>query len=91
MAIVYFSSGLTRFTGGVESMEVDASRVLDLLAAVVERFPDLAEPLALMTVAVDGEIHHQPDYLPLARASEVHLVPRIAGGQEGFSPDEPTH
>jgi len=80
VATIYFSSGLTRFTGGVDSMQVDAARVLDLLDAVVARFPDLAEPLALMTVAVDGEIHAQADYVPLTPASEVHLVPRISGG-----------
>ena len=59
---------------------VDASRVDELLKAVVERFPALAEPLALMSIAVDGEIHLNPDYLPLTEKSEVHLVPRIAGG-----------
>ena len=80
VATIYFSSGVSQFTGGVESMTVDAPRVHELLKAVVERFPALAEPLALMSIAVDGEIHLSPDYLPLTETSEVHLVPRIAGG-----------
>ena len=48
MATIYFSSGVSQFTGGVESMTVDAPRVHELLKAVVERFPALAEPLTLM-------------------------------------------
>jgi molybdopterin converting factor small subunit len=80
VAVIFFSSGLARYTGGVDSMTVDAPRVADLLKAVIERFPDLEKPLEIMTVAVDGEIHHQPDYLALTPASEVHLVPRISGG-----------
>lgn len=80
MAVIFFSSGLAQYTGGVDSMTVDATRVAELLKAVVERFPALEKPLEIMTVAVDGEIHLHPDYLPLTPSSEVHLVPRISGG-----------
>jgi molybdopterin converting factor small subunit len=80
MATVYLPSGLTAFTGGVETIEVEASRVVDLMAALAARFPDLAPQLDEMAVAVDGEIYQQPGYQPLTARSEVHLVPRIAGG-----------
>ena len=80
MATIYFSSGLSRYTGGVESVTIDAPRVRELLLAVVERFPAMAGPLELMAVAVDGEIHQHADYLTLLPHSEVHLVPRISGG-----------
>jgi hypothetical protein len=33
-----------------------------------------------LAVAIDGEIHSDADYLPLTTHSEVHFVPRIAGG-----------
>ena len=33
-----------------------------------------------LAVAIDGEIHTDADYLPLTSSSEVHFVPRIAGG-----------
>ena len=81
MATIYFGSGLAQFTGGADSLTVDAPRVDILLRAVVERFPALREPLELMAVAVDGEVHTHPDFIPLTDASEVHLVPRIAGGR----------
>ena len=80
VATIYFSSGLTQHTGGVESLTVDARRVRDLIRLVAERFPDLAEPLELMSIAVDGQIHQHADYVELTPTSEVHLVPRISGG-----------
>ncbi len=80
MATVYFPGGLSRYTGGVDSMEIDAPRVYELLQAVLVEFPQLAEPLESMAIAVDGAIHQHADYVALSATSEVHLVPRIAGG-----------
>jgi molybdopterin converting factor small subunit len=80
VARIYFSSGLSQYTGGVEFLDVDAPRVQELLQVVQERFPALTEPMSIMTVAVDGVIHQHPNYIPLAADSEVHLVPRISGG-----------
>ena len=80
MATVYLPSGLRPFANGAESVEIDASRVHDLLAALSTRFPDMAESLAEMAIAVDGEIYTQPGYQELRPGSEVHLLPRIAGG-----------
>ena len=80
MATIYFVSGLERYTGGVESLTLDAPRVRELMETVTECFPALKEPLELMSIAVDGEIHQYPDYLKLSPDSEVFLVPRISGG-----------
>ena len=80
MATIYFVSGLERYTGGVESLTVDAPRVRELMETVTECFPALKEPLEFMSIAVDGEIHQHPDYLKLLPDSEVYLVPRISGG-----------
>ena len=80
MATVYLPSGLAQFTDGVETVIVDAPRVCELMQTLAERFPGLGEPLALMSVAVDGEIHQHPDYVKLSPRSEVYLVPRISGG-----------
>ena len=80
MATIYFSSGTSRYTNGVESVTIDAARVGDLMLAVVQQFPALAEPLDVMSIAVDGEIHQHADYIVLSPDSEVHLVPRISGG-----------
>jgi molybdopterin converting factor small subunit len=82
VARIYFSCGLSQYTGGVESLDIDAPRVRELLEQVQQQFPQLVEPLTIMSVAVDGVIHQHPDYVALEAASEVHLVPRIAGGTD---------
>ena len=80
MATIHFSPSLAQYTDGVESLSVDAPRVRELMQVVIERFPALESPLGIMAVAVDGEVHQHPDYLKLSSESEIHLVPRIAGG-----------
>ena len=80
MATVHLPAGLRQFANGVESVEIDAPRVHELLAELSNRFPPMAEPLAEMAVAIDGEIYTQPGYQELRPTSEVHLLPRIAGG-----------
>jgi sulfur-carrier protein len=78
--MVHLPSGLAQFTGGLESVAIDAPRVAELLAALRTRFPDLATHLDEMAVAIDGEIYSDPGYQALRADSDVHLVPRIAGG-----------
>ena len=80
MATVYLPSGLTRHTGGVDTIEIDAARVPDLFAALCDRFPPIADQLKDVAVAIDGEIYADPGYQPLRADSEVHILPRIAGG-----------
>ena len=80
MATVYLPSGLSRHTGGAHTLEIDAARVPDLFAALCDRFPPIADQLKDVAVAIDGEIYADPGYQPLRADSEVHLLPRIAGG-----------
>lgn len=80
MATVHFSPSLARYTGGVESLTVDARRVGDLVREVTRTYPELSAPLGVMAVAVDGEVHPDPEYLELAPDAEVHFVPQVAGG-----------
>jgi len=80
VARVHLPSGLTRYTGGVETVDVDAARLPDLIAALGDLFPQIADRLKEMAVAIDGEIYADPGYQALSADSEVHLVPRVAGG-----------
>ena len=80
MATVYLPSGWRAATGGVTEVEIAAPRVHELLAALVARFPALARELETVTVAVDGEIYHDAEFVNVTDRSEVHLVPRVAGG-----------
>jgi len=80
VATVHLPSGLTQYTGGVETVDVDAARLPELIAALRDRFPQIAEQLGEMAVAIDGEIYQDPGYQLLRADSDVYLVPRIAGG-----------
>lgn len=82
MALVRTASGTVRaLTGGLDRFEVEAATMRALLAALDARFPGLATLVReQMAVAVDGEIHHDADYLSLAPDAEVVLIPRISGG-----------
>jgi molybdopterin converting factor small subunit len=80
MARVYLPSGFTAYTGGLDEIAIEADRVRELMLALSARFPALAERLEGMAVAIDGQIYNDADYQPLHHDSEVHLVPRIAGG-----------
>ena len=82
MATVHLPSGFAQFTGGLESVAIDAPRVAELLAELRRRFPQLEEQLNEMAVAIDGDIYSDPGYQALRADSDVHLVPRIAGGSE---------
>ncbi len=81
MAKVVLPSRLGGFTGGVETLELRAGTVRELIAALDERFPGIGDALRDGTaVAIDGEIH--PDALlePIEADSEVHFLPRVSGG-----------
>jgi len=80
MATVHLPSGLTQFTGGLSTLTIEAPRVADLLATLSARYPELGPQLDQVAVAVDGEIYQDPGYQAVRPTSEVHLVPRIAGG-----------
>ena len=80
MATVHLPSGLRQFSGGIETIAIDALHAQDLMTALAERFPGMRSALDEMAVAIDGEIYTQPGYQPVRADSEVHLLPRIAGG-----------
>ncbi len=81
MARVIFGSGLSGYTGGAAEVDVEATRVRELLEILKERFPELDGVLDEMAVAIDGEIHNDPLYQSLRPNSEVHFLPKIGGGR----------
>ncbi|MCH2170933.1 MoaD/ThiS family protein [Myxococcota bacterium] len=82
MAVVVFSSGLARHTGGEERVEIDARRVDQLIELLCERYPALRGHIEQMAVAIDDQVHNQALYVPLNSDSEVHFLPRIGGGRD---------
>ncbi len=81
MPTVHFSNSLMHHTGGLTQLTLDAPRVVELLAALVARFPGLEYELDTLAIAIDGEVRPDAAYEPLQPTSEVYFVPKIAGGQ----------
>ena len=84
MARVVFAAGLRRFTGGVESLEIDARDVRELLGALYARWPALEKRLSEGTaIAIDGEVipHGEALHEPLRPETEIHFLPQIGGGE----------
>jgi molybdopterin converting factor small subunit len=80
MAIVFLPSGWSGATGGVTEVSIDAPRVHELLRTLTERFPALATLLDAVSIAVDGQIYHDAEFVALKRDSEIHLLPPVSGG-----------
>ena len=79
MAKVIFSGGLRALTGD-ESVELEATRVVDLVAALYARYPALEGKLESATVAIDGTLYNDARYQRLRPTSEVHFLGPLAGG-----------
>ena len=81
MATVFFAPQLRRFTDGVESAQVSATNYRELVERIAERFPAIQHTLQEeVSVAIDGEIIHEPFLEAVGPRSEVHFLHRISGG-----------
>ena len=81
MARVVLTGNLRKFTGGETELELEAGDVRQLFRLLGERYPQLRPHLEeSLAVAIDGQIYQDAWLEPIARDSEVHLLPRIAGG-----------
>ena len=81
MAQVHFSAGLRELTGGLAQVEVDASTVRGLVAALDDMFPGVGDRLSeASSVAIDGEIFTDAEYEPVSETSEVHFLDIFQGG-----------
>jgi molybdopterin converting factor small subunit len=80
MAVVHLQGGLSQYTGGLETVEVEAPRIQELIVALTTRFPGLRGQLEDLAVAIDGVIYNSAQYQRISGDSEIHFIPRVAGG-----------
>ena len=81
MAQVHFSAGLRDLTGGLAQVEVEATTVRRLVAALEEMFPGLGDRLSeASSVAINGEIFTDAEFEPVHSDSEVHFLDIFQGG-----------
>ncbi|MCY4221187.1 MAG: MoaD/ThiS family protein [Thiotrichales bacterium] len=81
MARVHFTGNFRQLAGGDEEVSIDASTVRELLLKLGEHYPSLAPHLDEgVALAIDGVIHQDALFSRIEPHSDVHLMPKIAGG-----------
>ena len=81
MARVVLNGNLKQLSGGQSEFELDVSDVRQLFAELGARYPALAPHLEEgIAVAIDGEIYQDAWFAAIGPDSEVHVIPKIAGG-----------
>ncbi len=81
MARVVLGGNLRQYTGGEVELELEANTIRQLLRLLGERYPGLKSHLEQrVAIAIDGQIYQDSWLEPIAPGSEVHLLPKIAGG-----------
>ncbi len=81
MAHVVLNGNLRQIAGGESEFDIDARTVRGVLRALVKLHPALEPHLEEgIAVAIDGEIFQDAWFADVGPHSEVHIMPRIAGG-----------
>jgi len=81
VARVVLNGNLRRFSAGTSEFDLDVNDVRQLFAQLGERYPQLAPHLQEgIAVAIDGEIFQDALFAAIGPDSEVHVIPKIAGG-----------
>ena len=78
---VQLYGSLTQFTGGVASVDVEASTIREVFAELIREHPGLEEQIeSNISVSIDGRIYTESLFEKVGPDNEVILLPRIAGG-----------
>jgi molybdopterin converting factor small subunit len=75
------NGNLKQFSGGQSEFDLEATNVRQLFVELGARYPALAPHLEEgIAVAIDGEIFQDAWFATIGPNSEVHVIPKIAGG-----------
>lgn len=82
MATIHLSATLCRtYCGDIRVLEMDVTSIGQLIKELDAKFPGLGKQIdESMAIAIDGEIFQDSLIDPIKPDSEVHLIPKIAGG-----------
>lgn len=81
MVQVGFSGIIKKAAGGVETVEVDARTIRELLTRLEADLPALKPHLDKgVAVSIDGAIYRDAWFQEIPPGAEVFIIPRLAGG-----------
>jgi sulfur-carrier protein len=81
MARVVLVGNLVQLAGGVAELDLPATSVKHLFELLIQRHPALTRHLEEgVAVAIDGQIYQDALLERIGAASEVFILPQIAGG-----------
>ena len=81
MARIVLTGNLKLYTGGVTELELESGSIRSLLKDLRRQFPDIPEDIEdELAVSIDGTLYQDDWFAKINSDSEVHLLPRIAGG-----------
>jgi molybdopterin synthase sulfur carrier subunit len=67
--------------GGEDSVEVEGETINDLLKALSEQYPGMAEAVRRgVSVTVNGEMYANAVMVPVKPDDEVFILPKLVGG-----------
>ena len=81
MARIVLTGNLRLYTEGVTELELESGSIRSLLRELRRRYPDIPEDIEdELAISIDGVLHQDDWVANIEPDSEVHLLPRIAGG-----------
>ena len=81
MARIVLTGNLRLYTEGVTELELESGSIRSLLRELRRRYPDIPEDIEdELAISIDGVLHQDDWFAKIEPDSEVHLLPRFAGG-----------
>ena len=81
MARVILNGNFRHLTDGAYEFDLDVTNIRQLFRQLGERYPALVPHMEEgIAVAIDGEIYQDALFATIGPDSEVHVMPKIAGG-----------
>ena len=81
MARIVLTGNLRLYTEGVTELELESGSIRSLLRELRRRYPDIPVDIEdELAISIDGVLHQDDWFAKIEPDSEVHLLPRIAGG-----------
>ena len=81
MARIVLTGNLRLYSEGVTELELESGSIRSLLRELRRRYPDIPEDIEdELAISIDGVLHQDDWFAKIEPDSEVHLLPRIAGG-----------